>query len=127
MLRCKQLPSVLPPPAPSPPSDVMLFDDLLTSSMQSDEPASAFDPIPGSVPDRDNDPGTEPSRDQMPARSEQQSVSERVARSRSLSEPDHMMTHAEWVTSIADSDQYNYDSDIASSDPASDSPLKDET
>eukprot|EP00973_Karenia_brevis_P079751 11066285-Karenia_brevis.AAC.1 len=38
-----------------------------------------------------------------------------------------MMTHEEWATSIADNDQYDYDSDIASPDPASDSPRNEET
>eukprot|EP00973_Karenia_brevis_P021679 2981764-Karenia_brevis.AAC.1 len=40
-----------------PPADVDAdaFDELLTGSMQSDEPASAFTPIPGSLPDP-NDP-----------------------------------------------------------------------
>eukprot|EP00973_Karenia_brevis_P033515 4620975-Karenia_brevis.AAC.1 len=38
-----------------------------------------------------------------------------------------MMSHVEWSTGIADTDEYNYDTDIASSDPGSDSPLNDDT
>eukprot|EP00973_Karenia_brevis_P001001 137775-Karenia_brevis.AAC.1 len=77
---------------PSLPDDVVSSDDLLTGSIQSEDVvASAFDPIPGSVPEQlDHAPGTEPNRVQESMQVEQ---SEHVARSRSLSQPDHMMTH----------------------------------
>eukprot|EP00973_Karenia_brevis_P069238 9626966-Karenia_brevis.AAC.1 len=38
-----------------------------------------------------------------------------------------MMSHVEWATSIPDNDEYNYDRDVAPSDPDSDSPLNDDT
>eukprot|EP00973_Karenia_brevis_P066806 9287286-Karenia_brevis.AAC.1 len=38
-----------------------------------------------------------------------------------------MLTHQEWATSIADADQYNYDSKIAESNPDSDSPINEDT
>eukprot|EP00973_Karenia_brevis_P060353 8398326-Karenia_brevis.AAC.1 len=52
---------------------------------------------------------------------------ERVARSRPLSQPDRMMSHVEWATSIPDNDAYDYDSDTAPSDPDADSPFNDDT
>eukprot|EP00973_Karenia_brevis_P088944 12335999-Karenia_brevis.AAC.1 len=75
MFRCEELPPAPAPPAPTPLDNVVSFDELLTSSIQSEEAASAFDPIPGSVPE-ENAPGTEPNRVQESVQLEQ---SEHVA------------------------------------------------
>eukprot|EP00973_Karenia_brevis_P005141 706196-Karenia_brevis.AAC.1 len=48
MFRCQQPLPRPPPPVPSDDVDLNAFDDLLTGSIQSDEPTSAFAPIPDS-------------------------------------------------------------------------------
>eukprot|EP00973_Karenia_brevis_P065905 9160920-Karenia_brevis.AAC.1 len=95
-------------PLPPPPSQAVPdFDDLITGSIQAtDVTSSAFDPIPGSVPENLNETSTEPERvpEQMMDVRSFEGQEEHVVLSWSLSQPDRKMSHVEWATSIPDND-----------------------